>query len=106
MPNMMPEISYVTANASNVASFNTDSAVITTQSLNTAATTAVVFTIGCSAVDPTSLVLGSIGNGTNTTGVPGINAITPGNGVITVQLFNDGAAAFNGTLRISLIVFN
>jgi len=105
--NLLPEALYVTANASNVATFNSDAAVITTQSLTTAAQTTVSFTLNCSAVDPTSLVMASVGNGTNTTGVPTVATVTPGNGVVTLVVFNDAAAAaFNGTLKITLIVFN
>jgi hypothetical protein len=105
--NLLPEASFVTANASNVATFNTDAAVVTTQSLTTVAQTGVTFTINCSAVDTTSLVMATVGNGTNTTGTPTVGPVTPGNGVITIVIFNDAAAAaFNGTLTISIVVFN
>jgi len=105
--NLFPEASYVTANASNVATFYTDAGIVTTQSLTTAAVTAVTFTINCSAVTPTSLVMASVGNGTNTTGIPTLGTVTPGNAVATVVIFNDAAAAaFNGTLVISIVVFN
>lgn len=105
--NTYPAASFVTANGSNVATFNTDAGVVTTQPLTTAALTAVTFTINCSAVDPTSLVMASVGNGTNTTGIPTLGTVTPGNAVVTVVIFNDApAAAFNGTLTIALVVFN
>ena len=89
------------------AQIGTDSGIITTQSLTTAAAATATFTIGCSAATPFSLPMVSIQNGSNSAGSPVVTTVTPGNGVVTVVIQNIAAsAALNGTLKISLIVFN
>jgi hypothetical protein len=89
------------------AQINTDAGIVTTQALTTAAAATATFTVGCQAATASSLVLVSLQNGTNTTGVPVIQSVTPGNGVVTIVVLNAAAAAaLNGTLKLSLIVFN
>lgn len=97
----------ITANSSNVASFNTDAAVIASQSLSTAAQGFAVFTFYSPSITAASIVLVSFANGTITAGSPQIQAVTPASGVVVVTIFNANASiAFNGTIVLSLIVFN
>ncbi len=101
----------VTASAGGVATVNQDAGIITTQALVTAGQASATFTINCNQVNqtfPGSVVMASVGNGTNTGGVPSVASVTTGNGVITVVIFNEALAAnvFNGTLKIAFIVFN
>jgi hypothetical protein len=97
----------VTANSSGVASFDTDSAIVTTASLSTAAGASASFTIGSPSITPSSIIQTSLANGTNSAGLPAIETATPGNATVTIVIFNDHATnAFNGTLKIGIIVFN
>lgn len=92
---------------SGAATLNQDAGTITTDSLVTAAAASYTLTIGCNAVNPNSIVQASLANGTNTTGVPVITRVQPGNGVVTVTVTNLAAsAALNGTLLVAFIVFN
>jgi hypothetical protein len=97
----------VTATAGGAAVLGTDSGIVTTQSLTTAALTAVTFTVTSPAITPSSIVTVTVGNGTNSAGIPGLESVTLGTGIATIVVFNDHpTAALNGTLKISLIVFN
>jgi hypothetical protein len=101
----------VTASATGVATLNQDAGVVTTQLLTTAGQLTASFTINCNQVNqtlPNSVVQVSVQNGSNTGGVPTLASVTTGNGVITVVVLNAGLAAnaFNGTLKLSFVVFN
>jgi hypothetical protein len=113
--NLLPTASRnITAtNASpGVASFNTDAAIITSAPLTTAAAAQATFqfyspSIQGPAQGPQSLVLVSVGNGTNSAGSPDLYTVTVTQGLVTVVVDNAHATnAFNGTLIFSVIVFN
>jgi hypothetical protein len=104
---ILPFRANAVAAVAGVATLNQDAAIVTTQALATAANGSATITLNCSAVTPTSLVMASLQNGSNTTGIPAIQTVTPGNGVVTIVIQNlSGAAALNGTLILSVLVFN
>jgi hypothetical protein len=88
------------------STLNNDSAIITTESLSTSAGTNYTETFNSNAITPTSLVFVSIANGTNSGGQPDLYTVTPGNSKVTIVIGNPGASAFNGTLVITVLVFN
>jgi hypothetical protein len=79
--------------------------VITSEALTTAAAATYTLTLTNTLVASTSEIGVTVGNGTNTTGVPVLSTITPGTGsaVIVVQN-NHASAAFNGTLKIAFSI--
>lgn len=78
---------------------------ITTESLTTAAAGEYTLTITNSLITANSVVIASVGNGTSTTGVPGIGGVTPAAGSLVITVTNlAAAAAFNGTLKINYAV--
>lgn len=84
---------------SGTVTLNTYSGQIITQSLTTAAGAAHTMTLENNAIVATSVVLGTVGNGTNTGGVPVLGPITPAAGSASVEILNPvGTTAFNGTL--------
>lgn len=93
--------------AAGASTVNQDAGIVTTESLTTAAAATYTETIGCNAVTAYSLVFVSIQNGSNSAGDPSLGTVTPGAGKVTITIVNRHAsAAFNGTLKISFIVFN
>jgi hypothetical protein len=97
----------VVASSAGVASANTDAIIVTTASLTTAAGSSYTLTLNSPAITPGSLVMASVANGSNSAGSPDLFTVTPGNGVAAIVVNNAHAsAAFNGTLKISVIVFN
>ena len=91
---------------SGAATLNKASGQITTEALSTAAAAEYTLTLTNSTISATDLVLGSLQNGTNTTGAPAIRTITPSNGSLAVVVRNEHAsAALNGTLKISFVTF-
>lgn len=94
-----------TTEVSSAATLNAYSGVVTSQSLTTAAGAVHTMTLTDSAIVAGSLVLASVGNGTNTGGTPAMGPVTPGAGSATFTIQNIHAtAAFNGTLVISFKV--
>lgn len=92
---------------SGAATLNQDAGTITTDSLSTAAGSTYTLTIGCNQITPNSVVLATMGNGTNSAGDPTISTVKPGNGVVTIVITNRAsAAALNGTLLVALIILN
>lgn len=98
----------VTATGSAGASTaNGERFVITTEALTTAAAAVFTETVTNSSVTASSLVLCSVGLGTNTTGSPALTTVTPASGSVVVKIQNvAGAAALNGTLTIGCRVSN
>lgn len=104
-------MSYFTkANATAVAGLATahgEAGTITTEALSTAFGTTYTLTLRNSAILPGAQVLVSIANGTNSQGQPSLDTVAAAEGVATIVVRNrDGAAAFNGTLKISYLVIN
>jgi hypothetical protein len=85
---------------------NKQSGVITTTSLSTATNASATVTLTNSEITTSSVIVCQIQGGTNTT--PGITIVaTPGAGSATIVLYNGGvgAAALNGTVIFSFVVF-
>jgi hypothetical protein len=93
--------------ASGASTLNQDAGIITTESLTTAAGSTYTEVINCNAVTAYSLVFVSIQNGSNAAGDPSLQLVTPAAGKVTITVVNRHAsAAFNGTLKFSVLVFN
>jgi len=82
--------------------------IVTTESLATAALTNVAYTFNNKLIKVGSVVLAQVAGCTWTTGVPMVtNTKVTGAGVATINLRNnDAAVALNGTLVLSVLVFN
>lgn len=96
----------VTANSGNsyTVTANQAAAVVTTDSLSTAAGASQTITINDSLATSGSEVLVTRNGGTNSAGTPVIKAV-PGAGTITLTIQNAHAsAAFNGTLVLGVLV--
>jgi hypothetical protein len=92
---------------SGTATLNQSSGVITTEVLTTIAGATYTLTVGCPQAQPKSVVQASLGLGTNSTGDPTLNTVTPGTGVLTFVITNRHASAvLNGTLKVAFSVFN
>lgn len=84
---------------------NSRNCVITTESLSTAAVTAVIYVVTNNTITATSNVIATVGFGTCTTGTPQVTKVAPGAGTVSVTIFNSAAAtALNGTLLLQLLV--
>jgi hypothetical protein len=89
------------------AAFNSDGGVVTTTSLTTAALGLYTLTVYNSQITPFSIVAVSVGQVTESGANPILSSVTPGLGQVTIVVFNSSSvAAFNGTLSLSLAVFN
>lgn len=107
MPVLPQTAQQVTANSSGKATITADAAIITSASLSTGGGATTTFTIGCSLLTPGSIVLSSIQNGTNSGGTPQILTTDPGTQTVTIVVENTAAStAFNGTVIISIVIFN
>jgi hypothetical protein len=106
--NLLPTASRnITATSGGAATFNTDAALITTASLTTAAGVTASFTLSSPSIVAGSLVMASVGNGSNSAGTPNLASVTVTNGQAVVVIQNiHASAAFNGTLQLSVLVFN
>ena len=99
------EASTVTA-ASGAATLNDVKVKVTTEALSTAAGSSYTLTLTNDKVLATSTVFASVCYGSATAGIPVVARVTPSNGAVSVVIKNDHAsAAFDGTLKISLMVF-
>lgn len=97
----------VTATASNTATITSDAGIITTQSLTTAGGSTLSLVVQSPALTTGSIVLSSVQNGTNSGGTPQILTTDPQNSSVTIVIENTAAStAFNGTIVVSLIIFN
>ena len=93
--------------AAGAVTLNTQGGVITTETLTTASQATYTLTISNSLVAATDLVFVSIQNGTNTTGAPVVESVTPGAGTITVKIFNatTTTSPLGGSLKVSFLDF-
>lgn len=101
-----PDITRTASATAGAATLSTPSGVVTSESVSTAASGTYTLTLTNTTIAATDIVLATVGNGTNTTGTPSIASVTPAAGSVVIVISNDsGAAAFNGTLKISFVVF-
>lgn len=100
-----PPVTTATA-ASGAVTLNSTYGMITSEALTTAAAAVYTLTFTNASVAATSLVLASVGNGTNTTVGPAVVSITPAAGSVTIVIRNTHASsALNGTIKIAFAVF-
>lgn len=89
------------------ATLNAGRGVVTSEALTTAAAAVYTLTLTNSSITASSIVLVSVGNGTNTTVGPTLSGVTPAAGSAVISIRNTHAAsALNGTLKVSFIVIN
>ena len=88
------------------ATINTQTGLITTEALTTAAGATYTMTLTNSLNKAGSVVLPVVGNGTNTAcGLVPIT-VTPAAGSAVMIFQNPGLSALNGTVKIAFTVFN
>jgi hypothetical protein len=91
--------------AAGAATLNSQIGVVTSEALTTAAGSDYTLTLTNSYVASGSVVLVSVGNGTNTTLYAVAHSIAPAAGSVVIKVRNaHGSAALNGTLVISFVV--
>lgn len=82
-----------------------EAALIMTEALVTAAAGSYVLTLGNSQIQPNSVVLAAIYNGSNTQGDPSLATVAVSLGKAVITIINRHASqALNGTLQIALLV--
>lgn len=88
------------------ATLNAVSGKVTSEAVTTAQNAIYTLTLTNSKIAADSIVLASVGNGTNTQGTPTITRITPAAGsvVILVSNLHASAQALNGTIVVSFLV--
>ncbi len=92
-------LSTVTA-ASGAATLNTETGIVTSESLTTAAAAVYTLTLTNNKITANTLVNVVLGNGSNSQGVPVLNTITPAAGSVVIKVSNEHATqALNGTLK-------
>ncbi len=100
-----PDVSRVATATAGAATLHTPSGVVTSEALVTAASGVYTLTLTNSTIAAGDIVLATAGNGTNTTGTPGVATVTPANGSVVILVSNDSTgAAFNGTVKVSFVV--
>lgn len=87
------------------ATLNQPSGIITSEALTTATTVTYTLVITNNQVLATDLIQVTLGFGTNTTGCPVLVSAVAGAGTITCKVFNAGAAALNGTLTFTYVIW-
>lgn len=89
------------------ATLGTQTGVITTEALSTAAGATYTFTLTNPLINANSVIEVSVGKGTATTGSPSVTWVTPaaGSAVIIIQNVH-ASAALNGTITIAYVLFN
>lgn len=91
------------------ATLNNKRGTITSAALTTAAAGAAswVLTLTNSTVTAASIVLATVGNGTNSAGNAAICLVTPSAGSVIINVLNVASAgSLNGTIEINFIVIN
>jgi hypothetical protein len=89
------------------ATINTQNGVITTEALTTAAGATYTMTLTNSYIKVGSVVLVSVGKGTDTAGMPVVAFVTPavGSAVIIIQNIH-ASNALNGTITLAFNIAN
>lgn len=86
---------------------NYDKVIVITESLTTTAGSVYTHTHYNGVINSDSIVLVSVQNGTNAQGDVSLGRVTNTNGQVVITITNRHASqAFNGTLIISIVVFN
>lgn len=92
--------------AAGAVTLNATAGTITTETITTTGQTVYTLTITNSSITATDLVFVSLQNGSNTTGLPTVNQVTPGAGTLTIKVANAATTAtnpFGGSLKISFL---
>lgn len=99
---------YSVTAASGAATLNQENCEVTTESLTTAQNAIYTLTLTNSKIKATSFVFVTVGNGSNTQGTPMLGIATPAAGSVVITVINKHASAqaFNGTLKIKVLVVN
>jgi hypothetical protein len=94
--------------SSGAATLNDEAGIVTTESLTTAQNAIYTLTLTNDKIEADSVVLVTVGNGTNTQGTPMLGIVTPAAGSVVIKVINKHASAeaLNGTLKISFVVIN
>lgn len=81
---------------------------VTSEALTTAQNAIYTLTLTNDKIKADSIVLVTVGNGTNTQGTPMVGIVTPANGSVVIRVINKHATAeaFNGTVVVSFQVIN
>lgn len=93
---------------SGAATLNAKSGVVTTDSITTTGQSTYSLTVTNSSITTTDILVASVGNGTNTGGLPTVISAVPGAGIATFKIANAATTAtnpFTGTLVVSFISF-
>lgn len=92
--------------SSSAVTINDYFCLITTEALTTAQNAIETITLTNSKIAVGDLVFVNVGNGTNTQGTAMVGEVTPAAGSCTIQIINKHASAeaFNGTLKVSVMV--
>ena len=101
----MPQSTVTASATAGKAVAHGEAALITTEALSQAAGASYVLTLGNSQIQPTSVVLAAIYNGTNTQGDPSLATVAVSLGKAVITIVNRHATqALNGTLQVALLV--
>src|SRR5262249_31946492 len=103
VPNLSGQNTSGTA-VSGAVTVNTQMGVVTSESLATAPGADYVLTLTNSSIYANSVVLFSVGNGSNTTIPVYPHSIQPANGSVVAKFRNAGGGALNGTLLLGFVV--
>lgn len=104
----MATASGTSTSAAGAVTLNNKAGIITTESITTTGQSVYTLTITNSAITATDLVFASVQNGSNTTGLPSIQQVTPGAGTLTIKVANcatTGTNPFGGSLKITFLAF-
>lgn len=100
--------SSTSTSAAGAVTLNAKAGIITTETITTTGQSVYTLTITNSSITATDLVLASVGNGSNTTGIAAISSVVPTAGVLTIKVSNAATTAtnpFGGSLKIAFVAF-
>lgn len=87
------------------ATLNQPSGVITSEALTTAAAAVYTLTLTNSKIAATDIVQVTVGNGTNTQGIPVLSSVVPAADSVVIRIANlHSAQALNGTPKVYFTV--
>lgn len=101
----MPQTPVTATAAAGKAVAHGEAALITTEALSQAAGATYTLTVGNSQIQPNSVVLAVISNGTNSQGDPSLATVAASLGKVIISIINRHASqALNGSLQVALLV--